>query len=642
MAALYGIPELGRILELARRVPVFPCQQNKRPYVGNGFHAATQDEKQIRQWWAQWPNALVGVPTGQATGLVVLDYDPDKATSATHQWMSDHTELLCSTRTHSTARGGKHYLFRSTDRYQTGTNLVLSGSPRGGLDLRANGGYIIWWPIHGGEVGEEKAAPVPAGLIDERLFRPERDMAPLPETSPAAWAVEAPKVIRALEHITPEGYDAWIRIGMAIHSASGGSDQGFGLWHDWSTRGPSYDGIEDCRYHWASFGRYQGRGVGLGSLFQIALANGYVDVPPPPEVELPPLDAYGDLEGEAVEDVPGSSGEPAKGRLLEAGFWAGEARTHIDLPYLVKGLFDRGQMIVLWGPPGSGKTFAALSLGAHIGAGKSWAGRRVKRGKVLYVCAESTRKRLENRMRALLDAYPELDNTELFLVPLTLDLLNGDADILAVLAACEQIEDVALIVVDTLAVTFGGGDENSSEDMGKYVSNMKLLKDRTGAAVLIVHHCGKDEARGMRGHSSLLGALDGELAVERPEDKGPRIFRAGKLREGESFCDLFTFDLTLKELGTDVDGDPVTTCYVVPNGFGPVLRRPSHKAQLAMLKALEDEHRAGQIVWTEADVRRLVSSLMHRNSVRNALFALNEAGWLKAAVGGWMLTQEPQ
>jgi hypothetical protein len=625
MAAVFGVPDVERIVAFSKKYPVFPCAQDKRPRTKRGFHDASQDPAQVRDWWTRWPDSLVGVPTGQTTGIVAIDYDPDKATSATHSWLAEHTELLTSTRVHSTARGGKHYLFRSTERYQTGTDLVLDGSPRKGLDLRASGGYVIWWPAHLGGGDDTSIAPLPAGLIDERAFDRKRDMAELPRSSPQEWMLERDKVREALTFIEPNGYEHWIRVGMALHHASGGSDEGFSLWHDWSARGESYDGIEDCRYHWASFGGYGGRSLGVGTIYAKAKETGFdtVRATLPPEAFLAP--------------------DPAQGnRLLAAGFWASEAQTHTTLPYLVKGIFDRGQIVVLWGPPGSGKTFAALSLAAHIGAGKAWVGRRVKRGKVLYICAESTRKRLENRVRALMDAQPELAGSEVMFVPIGLDLLHGDQDIVAVLAACEQMQDVALIVIDTLAVTFGGGDENSPEDMGGYVSNVKLIKDRTGAAVIIVHHCGKDEARGMRGHSSLLGAIDGELAVERPDPKQPRIMKAGKLREGESFCDLFTFNLEIRELGMDEDGDQVTTCYVSPVAVGAVLRRPSTKAQLGLLKVLEERREAGDVAWTEKEIRVLAEPLMHRNSVRTAVMGLNESGWLKAAVGGWMLTQEAQ
>ena len=229
----YALADVERIVALARRLPVFPCGPDKRPRIARGFHAATQDEQQIRAWWRQWPDALVGVPTGQTTNLVVVDYDAPKANQATNQWMLDHTELLTGTRVHVTPRGGRHYLFRSTERFMTGVDIVLGGSPRRGIDLRANGGYIIWWPAHlAGSSDGETAAPLPAGLIDERRFDAVRDMAPLPSATPASWNADRPRAVLALQHLSPDGYENWIRAGMAVHAASAGSDEGFALWHD--------------------------------------------------------------------------------------------------------------------------------------------------------------------------------------------------------------------------------------------------------------------------------------------------------------------------------------------------------------------------------------------------------------------------
>ena len=307
MGAVFGLADVERLVAFSRRYPIFPCRARpetvtedgrsrtlnaKSPLTHNGFHAATQEAAQIRTWWRQWPEALVGVPTGQQTALVVLDYDPDKATQATHEWMAEHTDLLCSSRAHKTARNGLHYVFSSTDRYQTGTDLLLDGSPRKGIDLRANGGYVIWWPLHGGEVIGDNIAPVPAGLIDERRFDAERDLAPLPTALPRAWRAERDRVREALAHLAPDGYDFWIRIGMAINHASGGSDEGFSLWHDWSAQGDTYDGVEDCRYHWASFGDYPGRALGLGTLYAVAKEAGYQPPTSTPRPEMPPLEAY--------------------------------------------------------------------------------------------------------------------------------------------------------------------------------------------------------------------------------------------------------------------------------------------------------------------------------------------------------------
>lgn len=330
-------------------------------------------------------------------------------------------------------------------------------------------------------------------------------------------------------------------------------------------------------------------------------------------------------------------------RILDAGFWTRDVQCHLDIPYLVKGLFDRDQLVVLWGAPGSGKTFAALSLSAHIGAGVSWCGRKVKRGRVIYVCAESSRKHLENRLYALTLRVPEIAEAEVLWCPINADLLHGEQDIQDVLYAAQQLGDVALIVIDTLAVTFGGGNENAPEDMNQYVSNLKRIKRETSSAVVVVHHSGKDEAKGMRGHSALLGALDGELQVERPDSGGTRVLKAGKLREGDSFSDICTFELEVKVLGTDADGDPVTTCWMKPS-TGPVIRRPSTKTQAGLLRVIEGRHAAGERVWTEREVREaaLAQGTMHRNSLRPALIGLVQAGFLANQSGVYALTNAPE
>ncbi|TFH43867.1 MAG: hypothetical protein E4H01_11535, partial [Lysobacterales bacterium] len=72
-----------------------------------------------------------------------------------------------------------------------------------------------------------------------------------------------------------------------------------------------------------------------------------------------------------------------------------------------------------------------------------------------------------------------------------------------------------LIIVDTLARTFAGGNENSSEDMGAFIAIIDYLREKTDSAILAVHHSGKDTSRGTRGHSSLFGAVDAEFEVRK-------------------------------------------------------------------------------------------------------------------------------
>lgn len=137
---------------------------------------------------------------------------------------------------------------------------------------------------------------------------------------------------------------------------------------------------------------------------------------------------------------------------------------------------------------------------------------------------------------------------------------------------------IGLVVVDTLATTFEGGNENSSEDMGLYISNMKYIQRYADTGVLIVHHSGKDQAAGARGHSSLRAATDTEIEVlsEKKGERYARHIHTRKQREGESDI-IIPFGLKVVEIGRDEDGDLIDTCHVVLENdieFESVFARP--------------------------------------------------------------------
>lgn len=138
-------------LALARDgVPVFPCAPDKRPLVAGAFKAARCDADQIRAWWSRWPNALVTVPTGAPSGLVVIDGDVlpgADGRAMLREWT--RAGRVPATRTHETRRGGVHLLFR----HDPGRPLKCSvGKVARAVDTRGEGGCAIWWPAHGRRV----------------------------------------------------------------------------------------------------------------------------------------------------------------------------------------------------------------------------------------------------------------------------------------------------------------------------------------------------------------------------------------------------------------------------------------------------------------------------------------------------------
>jgi bifunctional DNA primase/polymerase-like protein len=146
-------------LKLTREgILVFPCGNDKRPLTPHGFKDASADANLVHDWWTQWPNALIGTPTGVKFCVLDLDLQHVEAQS----WYDNYRTRLPLTRTHVTRSGGRHLLFKASS--QVGCSAGKLGPH---IDTRGLGGYIIWWPAHGHEVlHAETLASVPDWILE--------------------------------------------------------------------------------------------------------------------------------------------------------------------------------------------------------------------------------------------------------------------------------------------------------------------------------------------------------------------------------------------------------------------------------------------------------------------------------------------
>lgn len=247
--------------------------------------------------------------------------------------------------------------------------------------------------------------------------------------------------------------------------------------------------------------------------------------------------------------------------------WAGDAGPLLDAAYVVKGVIGPGELIVIYGAPKSGKTFLATDMGLHVAAGMPWFAHRVKAGLVIYVASEMGR-RAERRVKAWIDERlgDEAIAPPFAIVPQAVNLLD-ELHVERLVATIEVLIAThgkpVLLIVDTLARSMTGGDENSAQDMGRAIAVADRLRDTFNTATVLVHHAGKDVTKGSRGSSALLGAADCYILVE-SDQAGGHVATVEWSRDGEA-GQRYGFRLRVVDLGVDVDGDVATTCVLIPS-----------------------------------------------------------------------------
>lgn len=351
------------------------------------------------------------------------------------------------------------------------------------------------------------------------------------------------------------GREPWIKVGMALHHECDGDDTGFEIWDDWSSGGATYPGTEGLRKDWDSFERRSGqrrRQVTFATIMWMVKER-------QKGTTILDADELRNLVDGDLGKLPQSNGvctpEGFAGKFPV--YAAGDPQLHKNGEWFVKSVIPKADIIVLYGASGSGKSFIAYDIAAAIARGVPWQSHRVHKAKVVIIAAEGAGG-VGKRFQAYCKHHGiSLNDLDLGIINVPPDLIKeGDV---AELAKSLMIVGAELLVIDTFAQVTPGANENSSEDMGRALANIRILSEVTGATALVVHHAGKDATRGARGWSGIKAAADAELEVTRTDDRG--LLKITKMKDGDDGL-VWGFRLQPIDLGFDDDGDTETSCVV--------------------------------------------------------------------------------
>jgi AAA domain len=282
--------------------------------------------------------------------------------------------------------------------------------------------------------------------------------------------------------------------------------------------------------------------------------------PPGPEVDFEALKSSNGAGADAENAGSGSSHDdqhqPPKYRFKLTQYW--EMRPSVERPYLIDELIPTKGIVVMWGPPKCLKSFIMLDMMFHVAKGWEYHDRAVQQGTVVYCAFEGGHgymKRIEAQRR-----HYGIADDDRVPMPVMSGMANliSDHKLLATEIAA-QLGDVrpAAVVLDTLNKSLVGS-ESKDTDMANYIRAAEAIREAFHCVVIIVHHCGWDESR-MRGHSSLPGALDAELAVVREGDVA--TVTVEHMRDGAEGTQI-TFKSKVINVGEDANGRELTSLVV--------------------------------------------------------------------------------
>ncbi len=505
----------------ARGWPVHPCA-GKRPYTQHWRDEASTDPEQIALWWKRWPNANIGLVTGRASGVYVVDADTDGA--------EDHLELA-PTLTVYTGKGRHFYYAMPPDGLWPNTAKKLGAN----VDTRGDGGYVCAPPsMHEngkryawGEAGEA-IAPLPdnvVALLKAKAVLPVLDTYRAPRMDIDTVECARRWVMKAEGAVSGQGgHDDTIRIASALVNgwalSRSEAEPIFYAWNEtcsppWSEKELTHK-LDDA----VKAGTYNGRERGclIRERRETERREPAFD---PVTGELSPYD-------QAIKDLTAAGfGAKLTDEVAPLAFSPTSALFDEEFPatpWQVRGLLTERSLMVVGGEPKTTKTWAALDLAMGVATGTAVFGELESMqgacGVALFM-AEDSKRSTRNRLRALARCRgldPRDACARVYAAYLQAIDLRALPQVAGLVVAIRAIpERVGLVVLDPLRDCHGA-EENSSTEMAVVAHAMRALRTVCGVSVVFIHHMsksgggttngGRRAGVTLRGSSAMHGAVD--------------------------------------------------------------------------------------------------------------------------------------
>lgn len=367
-------------------------------------------------------------------------------------------------------------------RYFTVTGHVLTGHA---LDVSPMGEAFARTAESMGV--KRELAPMPMGQIKQRSGFDYKSARELLDHLPFQWV---------------DLYHDWLRAGMALHHEFDGAPEALALWDEWSQRNPAKYDAGACEVRWGGFGKPGKDEVTMRTLLRDAQATGW-RAPMTVARAIADFTPFDETQEESDSELSWWQRYSA-GNLLRADPIAKE--------WVWQGVLRAGKVMVLAGSGGSSKSYLMLGSAVQYALGNSWGpftlAEGTQPGRVLLMYGEEDKHDVHDRLHSLKHAFmlteEQIDIVEqrVAVLPLrgtSIELAReeGQNHEVVITEQMTRLEarivefNVKLVVMDPMALLHSL-EENDNHAIAKFIGGIDALCMRTGAAVILVHHFGKN------------------------------------------------------------------------------------------------------------------------------------------------------
>jgi bifunctional DNA primase/polymerase-like protein/AAA domain-containing protein len=525
--ALYYARRGWHVFPCDGKVPLTACDldsSGEKIRGTGGFYKASIDEDQIRAWWLQFPDALIAIRAGQASGVFAIDPDGEEGLANWAAIVAKHDEIP-RTHMHRTLGGGHHLVFK----WHADRPVKCSAGDMKGLkiDVKGQGGYFIAPPSIGKrgkryEIADSadffNFAEAPEWLYELVIKKP-----PAPATEDKSISERAMATVRPPSTFSAIANRPWVEAVLRGEYNAVASI-------------PS-EGCQNDQLNTSSMklGKYVASGVideqeAISTMMDACASNGLLDetgryaclatidsgmsfgkTEPKGIPDRTPLPASGSVNN--VIPLHGdATSKPAQSQAMAMTFFD-DVESFTKKEWLLKGAIAKGETSLWIAPPGRLKSALMTDISICLASGVDWRGYKSKQKcGVVYFALE--RGDLVKRRTAAHKKREKLTGLPIAIAPGIINLMDPWC-VDTIVATIREAEkkfgcSVGFAAFDTLAkgIAAGGGDENQAKDLGAALANLRRAQELTGAHIAIISHTGKDEKRGARGSNSQDGDVD--------------------------------------------------------------------------------------------------------------------------------------